>query len=225
MDQISPPYRFKGEIVNEEQVKKILESAPAIVKTYMKKYMRYAGNAFIGSKRKDGAVRKALAERRKPDGQGWARKFINAAANYRIDDVLMTMRAGVVYTNKKKIHEIMELLETGFDSTSQGYKIFANREEAKFANNREMISCFHRMLNSKKLTFVFKNNNILYFDKDTKKLMFVGSKRTHFDKKWDFEKEINSVYGKVEKKAAKVLDLAVEDAQNHAKFTDHEIGD
>lgn len=224
METIPIPYKLNGKIVGEEQVKKILESAPQIVKTYMRKYMRYAGNTFIGSKKKDGAVRAALAEKRKPNGQPWARKFINAAANFRIDEATMTMRAGVIYTNQKPIHEIMELLESGKDSTSQDYRIIANREKTSYVNNAEAIKAFHRMLNSKELTFVFENNKILYFDKQTKALAFIGVKHTRVSKKWDFDKAINTVYGKVEKRASKVLDSAVADIEKQ-NYTMKDIED
>jgi hypothetical protein len=216
-------FKLDGKILGAEELKAIYEQGPKIVDTYFMKFFRFAGNQTSGSKKKDGVLRTALRGFRKTsNGQPYENKFVNML-NYRIDRNKMEMRSGLLYTTAKVPHQIMEGLESGVSRTkSSGYFIVPNYENVK---SKIPMNMFHQMINAKQLTFAFKNNNVLYFDKKTSKVMFVGIKTIKINKKFDFNSIVDGVTPKLLKKSESVLQDAVNDIGVHKKFTDHDIGE
>jgi hypothetical protein len=212
-------FKLNGELVGEEKLKKIFESSPKIFTVYMMKYLRWSGNTMIGSKKKDGAVRQAMSVlKKRKNGKPWERKFINMLFNYRIDRETLTMRAGLLYTNKKKIHEIGELLESGWNTTSNEFMVLPNYKEID-TDISKYNGRFHRMLNAKELRFFYSKGVVLYFDKESGKLLFTGVKNTGVKSRFNFENAIASVRPGVEKKADAMLKKALERIELDQRFS------
>jgi hypothetical protein len=232
---VSVQFAFKGRILDDNQVKKIIEIAPAIFIRYMVAYLNYAGKTFIGAKEKgrgkhtsrtgrvydrnvtsfnDGYLRNLLNNLPAARGGSWQRNFVNAAANYRIDKNRLEMRAGIIYTEKKKIHEIMEQMESGFTRNSSGYMIIPNYKALnKYSDsNKKPIGIFGDMIDRNELTMIFKGGNVYYIHKNTNELMFVGTKKIKVQKQWDFNSAYEAVRPQIEKKARTVIDRATKAA-------------
>ena len=198
-------FTFKGRAVNDEEVLEIMNRAPAVYIRYMRAYLNYAGRVFIGTKKKDGVLRKLLGSLKASRGGTWQRKFVNAAANFRLDKNILEMRAGIIYTNKKKIHEIMEQLESGATKNSDKYMIIPNRKEISALKH---MGLFKGMINSKQLRTIYKRGNVYFIDKKTNRLLFTGTKRVVVPKKWDFESTYETVRPNIDKRGMLVLDKA-----------------
>lgn len=195
---------FKGKLIGDYEVKELMKRAPAIYIRYFRNYLAYAGRVFIGTKNRDGALRKELADKKGLRGP-WERKFVNAAANWTLDKQKLEMRAGIIYSNKKKIHEIMELMETGYQRTTGGYMIVPNYKEVQ---SKKPLGLFQQMINAKMFRLIFKSGNIYYVNKNNDKLMFVGTKKISVKPQYNFDRTWRSVEPKINKKADTILDRA-----------------
>lgn len=206
--------RIDGKILNTQEILDICKDSPAIFKTHFLKYLRYAGNQLIGSKRKDGAVRKVLNTKKNvKNGDGWRSQFVNLF-NYKLDTNNMQMRAGLLYTNKKKVHQIMELMEQGGKIRSNKYMImpiWRNTYETKLGN-------FFKMSANKQLKMIFARGKIFYIDKNTNNLLYIGTKEIDIKRQFNFDSLVDSVSKKIIKKSGKVIEAATEDARKHNKL-------
>lgn len=226
---------FKGEIINDKQVKELFERAPKVYIRYFRNYLVWSGKKFIGNKIKsvvthksrgrtytkkvsiqqNGNLRKMLAEHDAIRGGKWAQKFINTAANWRVDKEKLEMRAGILYNSKKKIHEIAEQMESGFSRTSSKYMIVPNyKEVGQFA---KPIGLFSSMMNSNSLRPIFKHGNIYYVSKHTKKIYFIGIKKMSVQSQFDFWGAWNAIEPVIKDKSKSILDMAtkaVEEGKN-----------
>lgn len=199
--------RFKGRIVGDDEVHAMMKRAPAVYVRYFRAYLAYAGRVFVGTKTKDGALRSELAQKNAMRGGTWSRKFVNSVARFEIDKKKLTMRAGIIYSTQKKIHEIMELMESGYTRTNGGYMIVPNYKEI---TNKKPIGLFSQMLNAKMFRLIFKHGNIYYVNKNNDKLMFIGMKRISVKRQFNFDRTWNSVEPKITTKANKILQQATE---------------
>jgi hypothetical protein len=196
---------FQGRVIGDQEVTEMLKRAPKIYIRYMRNYLSYAGNTFVGSKKKDGRLRDILSRKSATRGGTWSRKFINAVARYEVDKTQLIMTAGIIYKDKKKIHEIMELMESGYNKNTSGYMIVPNRKEVKV---QKAMSLFNQMINSNMLRLIFKRGNIYYINKDTGNLMFTGTKHIQIKPQFNFKQAWSDVEPKIQKKADSILDRA-----------------
>lgn len=231
---MSGQFTFKGKILNDTELIKVMESSPAIYTRYMRSYLNFAGRTFIGNKEKgrgkhvgrtgrvfnrnvtsfkDGYLRSLLGSLQANRGGNWQRNFVNAVANYKLDREKLEMRAGIIYSNKKLIHEIMEQLETGYSRDSSGYMIIPNYKAISDFHGLKPIAYFHQLLKDSVLRMVFKNGKIFYINRFDRTLMFTGAKNVKIKKQFDFEKAYDAVRPKIEKRASRVLDAATKAAE------------
>jgi hypothetical protein len=212
---MSGQFTFKGRVLNDDQIKEIMEISPVVYTRYMLAYLRFAGRTFIGTKKKNGVLREILSGLQSVRGSTWQSRFVNAAANFRVDKNRLEMKAGIIYTEKKKIHEIMEQMESGFTRTSSGYMIVPNYKALKRypeTSNKKPIGIFNDLIRKDELTMIFKGGNIYYIHKNTNEIMFVGTKKITIKKQWDFNSAYEVVRSKIEKRASNVIDRATKAA-------------
>jgi hypothetical protein len=173
----------------------------ASVKGRSRKARLAFNDKFVDSPKR-GLIRGQLIGKKNSLHQPWEDKFINAAINYRLTDsntLNMKMRAGVIYTNKKKIHELMEFFEQGGTINNSKYMpvpIYDNFR-SKFNNFKNQHSIFTSMMRQKKLGLILKGSKVYYIDKSTGKILFVGTKRVTVKKQYDFYGKWNAAQGKI----------------------------
>lgn len=213
--------KFKGEVIGVEELKALFERAPKTYIRYFRAFLNYAGKIFIGNKSKDGVLREKLSGKKSlRSGGPWSRKFINSVARYEIDREKMVMHAGIIYSSKKKIHEIMELLESGYSKNTGNYMIVPNYREM---HDKKPIGTFSRMVTSNQLKPIFTRGKIYYIDKQTGKLLFTGVKQIAVKSQFNFDETWKGVEPKISKKADTVLDratAAVEKAESKGVMFD-----
>lgn len=198
---------FKGKVIGDAEVLDMIKRAPSVYMRYMRAYLNYAGKTFIGNKKKNGYLRNLLANKGATRSGHWSTKFINSVARYELSNSGLAMRAGIIYNNKRKIHEIMENLESGFTRNSTGYMIVPNHRDLP-AGTKKPMALFNNMLNSNALKIIFKHGNIYYISKETGRIMFTGTKQIRVKSQFNFESAWSAVKGKIDKKADSVLDRA-----------------
>ena len=198
---------FKGRVIGDDEVLEMVKRAPAIYMRYMRAYLNFAGKTFIGNKKKNGYLRNLLANKGATRSGHWSTKFINSVARYELAPNGRAMRAGIIYNNKKKIHEIMEQLESGFTRNTSGYMIVPNHRDLPAGTKKPMM-LFNNMLNAGALKTIFKHGNIYYISKETGRIMFTGTKQITVRSQFNFDTAWMAVKGKIDKKAASVLDRA-----------------
>lgn len=203
---------FRGRLIGDEQLIELYKNAPAIYTRYFKAYLNYAGKTFIGTKGKKGHLREVLTRNTSlRSGTGWSDKFVNSVANYRLDKEKLEMRAGIIYTNPKKIHKIMELMESGYTKNSNKYMIVPNYKEVRGIG--KPIGLFNQMMSARMLRPIFKHGNIYFINKSTGNLMFTGTRHIQVKPQFNFQAEWNTVEPKITRKANSVLDRATKAAE------------
>jgi len=199
--------KFQGRVIGDAEVLEMMKRAPAIYMRYMRAYLNFAGKTFIGNKKKNGYLRNLLASKGATRSGHWSTKFINSVARYELSPDGMAMRAGIIYNNKKKIHEIMEQLESGFTRNTSGYMIVPNHRDLPAGTKKPMM-LFNNMLNADALKTIFKHGNIYYISKETGRILFTGTKQIRVRSQFNFDSAWQVVEGKINKKADSVLDRA-----------------
>lgn len=167
---------------------------------------------------KHGLIRAQLHNKRTGIGKAYSDKFLNTAFNYRIensDRIEMKLRAGTLYTEKKKVHEIIEFLEQGGTIHSSKYMpvpIYENIS-SKPAGFKGYQGIFKFLLKNKRLSQMFKNGRVYYVDKTTGKLLFVGTKSISVAKQFEFYGKWNEAQSKIISDLHVSIDNACRDVQ------------
>lgn len=195
-------------ILDNKEVKKMLKYAPSTFQKESRKWLYREGRSFIGDRKKDGLIRKSLKKRKTVSGKEWKENFINTI-RFRIHKgrgLNNKLEAGLLYTNKKKVHEIIEKLAEGGFINSEKYMIVPHYDIMKKYN--KPIALFHKKARRNEFSFFFKRNRIYYTDNKTGQLMFVGMKRIRIKKvrQLDIDKKWNSRLPKMLLRGYKMLD-------------------
>lgn len=204
---------IKGKLIGEQEIKAMLNKAPAIYLKNIRKWIITEGKGFIGVKGKPGVMRKKMQKK------GWQDKFTNTAINWKITNdnkINMGMKAGVLYTNKKKIHEIMEFLGNGGTINSSKFMIVPSKNLNKGVKKHH--GYFKQQLKASKLFAVYQNNKAYYFDKVTNQLMFTGVKTVKVKKQFDVENEWNKRKPSIINRCEKMIDKATTQAQKKSNL-------
>lgn len=135
-------------VINKEQFQANLARAPGLVKESIFKWLVYEGTAFIGTRTKDGIMRREMSRKTKWLGGQW-RSQVMGLFKFRVVDAItgqaisrkglivdksgmlgggafgtgisMSLKMGMMYNTQKQIHKAMEFLESGGDITSNKY--------------------------------------------------------------------------------------------------------
>lgn len=196
-----------GRVLNADAVKKKFDDCPGVYHNEIFSWLRGENFSFIGSKTKPGIIReRVLQKRRWSDSGTWRTQVINLI-NGKIIDPLngqivtkkglssskgigtglfnqglsMNLKMGIMYRNRKKIHEALEFLETGGTITSDKYMPLA----LSGSSMNKAYQKFQYWLKAGMFNVIYKNGIALYFlnkkggaqNKDRKNLKFVGRKK------------------------------------------------
>ena len=186
-----------GRVHNEQQVMQAFSRAPDIFRRTLLAWLWRETAMFIGTRKEDGVFRKELKKKRRwIDNRMWetkiirlfsgkvvdyiTKKTINLAAFSKPGNILgtgvtgrgfsMVAQMGLIYRNKKQIHEAMEFLETGGTISSKKYMPIP----VKGAAIDKAGGKFLHWLRMGQFDVVYKNGLALYFLKN--KLMYVGKR-------------------------------------------------
>ncbi len=188
-----------------ENIRKVLTAPKTRFPRAFRTFLIREGQRFIGDRRRAGRIRKRLQKR------GWTDKFVNVV-RYKFHEDKMggmehSLEGGLLYSQKRKPHEIMEGLREGGPITS-GSKFLIVPAGTMYGQPRHMKK-FRTMTRRKELRFVFSGGKIHYFKKNTNELLFVGLRRTR-RRKPVRELEINKLWQREHPKAMTRLNKLVE---------------
>lgn len=198
---------IRGSITGDDNVKKMLFSAPEEYEKTIEKQLFKERRSFVGDSSKDGIFRKKLLKKTNSKGGTWSKGIVKLFKGYvtKGKNINMTLEMGLISTREHKIHKILESLQDTHYIQSNKFMPIPVYKNIGYVNSPYKL--FKRKIYSKELTLIFKRNKILYFDKTgSKDLLFVGKKRIKVKKQFNFINDWNKRLPKVIDRYKKAID-------------------
>lgn len=205
---------IQGKLQGAEHVQNMISRAPLVYERAVRSWLYSERNSFVGSSRqsqmKDGYFRKKLMKKKNSMGKPWSLKIIRQFKGVidNVKDINMKLKMGLLYNNRKKIHEVLESFEEDHSINSSKYMpIPVSKNILTTASKTHAL--FKSMMDKKEFDIVRKGNTLLFFNKtSTHELLFIGKKRVNVKKQFDFEAEWNQRHSKVIERYKKAIDRA-----------------
>jgi len=201
-------FKVMGKVHGLEDVQRMFSSCPLRLKRELLAWLLDEGKRFIGKKGRDGLIRQQLSNRKRwSDSGSWRTQVLGLLKSRVVDPITgkvinqkefspkssgtwsgsgilgtglsMNLQMGLLYRNKKKIHEALEFLETGGSIHSDKYMPIP----VQGSNLSKAYEKFKHWYESGEFNVVYKNGLALYFLKSRGRnrsaLMFVGRKNVN----------------------------------------------
>lgn len=200
---------IEGKLVGQERLIRMINRAPGIYIRSIKTWLLRESAMFVGNSKRDGAFRKKLMKKRTLKGNTWSPKVVKLFKGKlsNEDKIEMKMTMGLLYTNKRKIHEILEYLSEGGRVTNNSYMpvpVYRNLDGIS-----KPYGLYKRLKAKDELTVIYKNDRAYYFDKKSHgKLLFVGSKNVYIKSQFNFYAEWEKRVPAVLERSKKAIDRA-----------------
>jgi len=228
---------IRGKVIGADRVSWMMGKAPEDVSIGVFSGFIRGRNQFIGTARKKGNV-SGLVRRRieriknwggrispKQNSDTWTRQF-SSLMKGRVDGnsrdlKTLSLHVGVLYRDKKRIHEAAEIMGSGGAINSPGkymiVPIYANLQRVgimlKTGKSGEALRKYMAM---GKMFVLKRGGKVLYYDSDLWRqgergsaLMFIGMKTSNVKRKFDFDGQWNKFSPRFMKLVGQGIDRAV----------------
>lgn len=204
---------IKGKVTGTEELSKTFNRAPEKYRRAIFAWLLRESASFVGNSKRDGRFRKKLMSKNKSGGGKWSRKIIKlfkgeVTGTEKISGMKLTM--GLIYHNKKLIHEIVENMSIDQTMSPKKGKFLIlpiNKNLRNLPNNKKALGIFSRKIRDKSLTMIKDEKNLLYFDKKSnKQLLFIGIKKANIKRQYDIEGDWGKVLPSAYNRFMKTID-------------------
>ena len=205
---------IKSEIVGSEHVIKRINQYPDQFRRGIKSFLVLENRRFIGDNKRSGIVRKKLEE------LNWKSKVINTFKGQLVDDfkIAMTMKMGLIYSKKRKIHEILESLTNDHYTKAKNKNLIVPLPIIKKMNIKKPIGLLIKKIRNKEVGIIKKNGETYFIDRKTGELLFVGIKQVFIHKKINISEEWGKVESGVIPRFQKAIDKIVKRVEKDKKY-------
>jgi hypothetical protein len=202
-----------GKVHGIEDINRMFSNCPTVLRNELLRWLLFENEKFIGTKKINGAIRNSLERKRTWIGNSaWKKQVVTLFKGYVVDPITnqqvtfkklnagtfgagtgvlgtgvsMRLKMGMMYRNKRQIHEALESLDESHSVNSSKYMPVP----VKGLNISKPYTKFSYWLKQGMFNVVYKNGLALYFLKGKKgssessngPLMFVGRKNVNV--KW-----------------------------------------
>lgn len=195
---------IKAEYANDrdKKLKKLMNRAPGVYGTEIKKWLYREKKLFVGT------IRRRLSKKRTARGDAWSSQVVNLIRGVvnNPGKINGSLRMGLLYRNRRKIHEIMEFLGTGGTVSSSTFMPIPNY---KHIRRQKTHGLFKDLMRRKKLIAVYRKGKAFYFERGAQnRLLFTGVKSIRIRKQFDIARSWDRRRNSVIRRMDKALDKA-----------------
>lgn len=229
-----------GRVIGADELHKKMDSWPGIYHHKILSWLMFENEKFIGTRKSAGAMRNKLLRKQRWIGGLWENKVVHLLKG-RIVDALgggivthktinaagagggllrsglsMVLQMGVLYRNRKKIHEALEFLEEGGNISSEKYMPVP----VKGSMMTKAYGKFQHWMSSKILSVAYRNGVALYFlnkkatGEKAGKLVFVGLRRASIKWQMLLKQSFEARRGAIVGRGIGIINEATKKAQN-----------